>query len=80
MRRRVSSKVIRKVNNLPDDAPIKQVLLDALDVGWTLPALATAAGLTASTLYAIIQKPYGDARGDTVRRLRVAVSTSTPPA
>ena len=78
VRRRVSTKVIRKIHDLPDDAPIKGVLLDALGAGWTLPRLAEAAGLTVSTVYAIIERPHGDARGDTVRRLRIAVSNSSP--
>jgi AraC-like DNA-binding protein len=67
---------VRKVQALPVSSPIRQLFLDAFDLGWTIPDIAVATGITEDALYRMIAHKFGLCRTSTLVRLR---STITVP-
>lgn len=76
--KRVSHRIREAVEAQSVASPVRQLLLDALDRGWTVPSICEAARLSANGLYKIIHDPDGLCRRSTLHRLRDTI-TSPPP-
>lgn len=77
--KRVSYRVRDAVEAQSGASPVRQLLLEALDLGWTVPLICQEAKLSRTCLYKIIHDPDGLCRRSTLHRLRDTI-TSPPPA
>lgn len=78
--KRVSSRIRAAVEEQYPSSPVRQLLLDAFDLGWTVPLISQHTGLTRIGVYRIVHNPEGLCRRSTLRKLRDTISTPPPTA
>lgn len=76
--KQVSYRVRDAVTSQAQTSPVRQLLLDALDMGWTVPLICAQAGISRQGLYKIIHHPDGLCRRSTLQKLRDTITT--PPS
>lgn len=76
--KRVSYRVREAVAAQSPTSPVRQLLLDALDMGWTVPLISEHTKLSRHCIYDVIHDPDGLCRRSTLQKLRDTISTPPP--